>query len=63
MKNTVAMILNDSRYDRACTFIVNCMGTTEAYIREHKDMLIRHWGLEEATVYFLNTREVMINII
>ena len=63
MKNTVANILKDTRYDRTCTFIVNCMGETEVYIREHKDMLIRHWGLEEATVYFLNTREVMINII
>ena len=62
MKNTVAIILQDSRYDRACTFIVKCMGTTEVYIREHKDLLLRHWGLEEANVYFLNTREVMIDI-
>jgi len=63
MKNTIANILKDSRYNMACTYIVNCLGITEIYTRETKDKMIRHWGLEEANVYFLNTREVMVNVI
>lgn len=62
MKNTVANIMKDTRYNMACTYIVNCMGETEIFTRETKDKMIRHWGLEEANVYFINTRELMINI-
>lgn len=62
MKNTVENIFKDSRYDMACTYIVNCLGVTEVYTRETKRNLFRDWGKEEATVRFLNTREVVINI-
>lgn len=62
MMNTVQEMLKDDRYDMACTYIVNCMGETEIFSREQKSKLIRIWGLEEANAYFLNTREVIINI-
>lgn len=62
MKNTVRHIFTDSRYDMACTYIVRYMDVTEIYTRETKYKLIRDWGLEEAIVYFLNTREIIINI-
>lgn len=65
MKNTVAYILNDSRYDRACTYIVRCMGETEIYTRENVDKMIRDWGKEEATIRFraVNSNEVVISIL
>lgn len=62
MNNALENILKDNRYNMACTFIVNCMGETEVYTRENKDKMLRHWSKEEATVRFLNTREVVINI-
>lgn len=62
MANTIKEILKDSRYNMACTYIVNCLGETEVFTRDTKKDLIRIWGLEEASVYFLNTREVMINV-
>lgn len=62
MTNTVQEILKDRRYDMACTYIVNCMGETEIFNREQKSKLIRIWGAEEANAFFLNTREVIINI-
>lgn len=62
MKNTVQKIMKDDRYNMACTYIVKCMGETEIFTREQKNSLIRVWGLEEANAYFLNTREVIINI-
>lgn len=63
MKNTMESIMKDTRYEMACTYIVNCLGTTEIYTRESKGKMIREWGKEEANIFFLNTREVMINII
>lgn len=63
MKNTVEKIFEDTRYNMACTYIVNCMGVTDIFTRETKDKLFRVWGKEEATVYFLNTREVVVNIL
>ena len=62
MKTTVKETFKDNRYNMACTYIVNCMGETEIFTRENKNDMIRIWGLEEATVHFLNTREVIINI-
>lgn len=58
---TIQKIFEDTRYNTACTYIVNCMGTSEIFTDKAK--MLRNWGLEEATVYFLNTREVMINIL
>ena len=63
MKNTLETIFTDSRYNMACTYIVNCMGVTEIYTRETKDKMFRMWGKEEANVHFMNTRELVINII
>lgn len=63
MKNTVEKIFEDTRYNMACTYIVNCMGETEIFTRETKSKLLRVWGKEEAKVYFLNTREVVINVL
>lgn len=60
MKNTVENIFKDSRYNRACTYIVECMGITEVFTDKAK--MLRMWGQEEARVYFLNTREVIVNI-
>ena len=63
MKNTLETIFADTRYNMACTYIVNCMGITEIYTRETKDKMFKMWGKEEAVVHFLNTRELVINII
>lgn len=60
MTNTVENIFKDSRYSMACTFIVNCMDTVEVFTDKAK--MLRMWGQEEARVYFLNTREVIVNI-
>ena len=60
---TVREALKDDRYNMACNFIVYCFGETEVFTREEKDKMIRIWGEEEARVYFLNTREVTINIL
>lgn len=60
MKNTVENIFKDSRYNMACTYIVNCLGTTEVFTNKLK--MLQNWGREEAAVHFLNTREVVINI-
>lgn len=60
MTNTVENIFKDSRYNMACTFIVNCMDTVEVFTDKAK--MLRMWGQEEAKVYFLNTREVIVNI-
>lgn len=60
MKNTVSRIFTDSRYNMARTYIVRCMGAEEVFT--DKSNLLRNWGKEEATAYFLNTREVIINI-
>lgn len=60
---TVERIFEDSRYNMACTYIVRCMGEDEIYTRETKNKLFRDWGKEEATVDFLNTRELVINIL
>lgn len=60
MKNTVERICTDSRYNRACTYIVRCMDVTEIYTDKFK--LVMDWGKEEANAYFLNTREVIFNI-
>lgn len=57
---TINEILKDNRYNIACTFIVNCMGETEIFTRETKSKMLRIWGLEEASVRFLNTKEVEI---
>ena len=62
MKNTLKTIFADTRYNMACTYIVNCMGITEIYTRETKDKMFRMWGEETATVRFLNTKELVINI-
>lgn len=59
---TIQNIFKDDRYNMACTYIVNCMGETEIFTRETKNNLFRIWGKEEATVRFLNTREVIINV-
>lgn len=59
---TVSKIFEDSRYEMACTYIVNCLGETECFTRETKRDLFRIWGEEECTVRFLNTRELQINI-
>jgi hypothetical protein len=63
MKNTVEKIFEDTRYNMACTYIVNCMGVTDIFTRETKSKLLRVWGKEEARVHFLNTREVVINVL
>lgn len=57
---TIEKIFEDTRYNKACTYIVDCMGTREIFTDKFKMLL--NWGLEEAAVYFLNTREVMINV-
>lgn len=62
MMNTIQNIFEDTRYNTACTYIVNCMGETEIFTRETKDKMFRIWGKEEAVVRFLNTREVVINV-
>lgn len=62
MTNTVGKSFEDPRFNMACTYIVNCMNETEVFTREYKAKMIRIWGKEEATVRFLNTREVVINI-
>ena len=59
---TVNEIMKDRRYDMACTYIVRYMDVTEVFTRETKDKLFKMWGLEEATVRFLNTRELEIII-
>lgn len=59
---SIEKIFEDSRYNMACTYIVNCMGVTEIYTRETKEKLFRDWGKEEANAYFLNTRELVINV-
>ena len=59
---TIKNISNDIRYNMACAYIVNCMGETEVFTRETKQKMIRIWGEEEAIVYFLNTREISINV-
>lgn len=58
---TIEKIFEDTRYNTACTYIVNCMGTTEVFTDKFK--LLLNWGKEEANAYFLNTREVMINVL
>lgn len=58
---TVENIFEDPRYNRACTYIVNCMGTTEVFTDKFE--MLQNWGKEEATAYFLNTREVVINVL
>lgn len=60
MKNTISEALKDTRYNKASTFIVKCLGTTEVYTDKTK--LLLNWGEEEGNLYFLNTKEVMINI-
>ena len=61
-KMTIKNIFEDSRYNMARTYIVNCMGETDVFARETKQKMIRIWGEEEAIVYFLNTREIVINV-
>lgn len=63
MKNTLRNILKDGRYDMACTYIVKVMGETEIYTRETKENMFLFWGEDEATVRFMNTRELVIEII
>lgn len=58
---TIENIFEDTRYNMACTYIVNCMGTTEVFTDKFK--MLQNWGKEEATAYFLNTREVVINVL
>lgn len=58
---TIENIFEDTRYNKACTYIVNCMGITEVFTDKFK--MLQHWGKEEATAYFLNTREVVINVL
>lgn len=59
---TIKEIFIDSRYNKACTYIVSCLGEVETFTRETKSDLLRIWGKEEATAHFLNTREVAINV-
>ena len=59
---SVEKILEDNRYNMAITYIVNCLGVTEIYTKETREKLLRHWGKEDASVFFLNTRELVVNI-
>ena len=59
---SVEKILEDSRYNKVVTYIVNCLGVTEIYTKETRGKLLRDWGKEDANVFFLNTRELVINI-
>lgn len=59
---TVNEIFKDTRYNMYCTYIVRCMGDEEIFTRETKSKLTRIWGLEEATIQAINTRELIINI-
>ena len=65
MKNTVANIMKDSRYNMACAYIIRCIGETEIYTRENVYKMIRDWGEEEATIRFraVNSNEVVITIL
>lgn len=57
---TLNKIFEDTRYNMACTYLVYCMGTMEVFTDKTK--LMNNWGEEEATVLFLNTRELQIVI-
>lgn len=59
---TINEIFEDTCYNMVCTYIVRCMNEEEIYTRETKGTLLRHWGLEEAIVQWINTREIIINI-
>lgn len=59
-KMKVKEIFADTRYNMAITYLVYCMGTMEVFTNKAK--LMNHWGEEEATVRFLNTRELQIVI-
>lgn len=59
---SVEKILEDSRYNNVVTYIVNCLGVTEIYTKETREKLLRDWSKEDANVFFLNTRELVINI-
>lgn len=59
---SVEKILEDSRYNKVVTYIVNCLGVTEIYTKETREKLLRDWSKEDAKVFFLNTRELVINI-
>ena len=60
--NTIENVFKDTRYNMACTYIVSCLGETEIFTRATKNDMLRIWGKEEASVRFINTRELMIAV-
>lgn len=59
---TLKEALSDTRYDMAGMFTVMHDGKREFFDRGDKAALIEKWGNAKVNLFFLNTREVMINI-